>query len=94
MMSELSDAQILRAVAQNDYMIDSNYLPDGEELVRIAAVLDEAEMLIYSYEQRQEHLFVLHQTLGSIKNQTTCNWTRALAESVLEIYNGYDAEGG
>jgi len=41
----MNDAEFLRYLAQNDYMIDQYYLPDGERLLQIADNLDEAFLL-------------------------------------------------
>jgi hypothetical protein len=41
MNENLDDAEFLRYLAQNDYMIDSYYLPDGERLMKMADQLDE-----------------------------------------------------
>jgi hypothetical protein len=38
---ELSDAEFLRYVAQNDYMIDQHYLPTGERLMQMAEALEQ-----------------------------------------------------
>ena len=36
----INDATFLRSLAQNDYMIDQHYLPDGERLNRLADTLE------------------------------------------------------
>jgi hypothetical protein len=36
----MNDAEILRSIAQNDYMIDGHFLPAGEDLCRIADRLE------------------------------------------------------
>jgi hypothetical protein len=40
----LSDAEFLRYVAQNDYMIDQHYLPTGARLLAIAAEMELEEL--------------------------------------------------
>jgi hypothetical protein len=43
----MNDAEFLRYLAQNDYMIDQHYLPDGERLLEIADSIDD-DILIAS----------------------------------------------
>ncbi len=39
----MTDAEFLRQVAQNDYMIDNFMLPDGKRLIQIANKIEEAK---------------------------------------------------
>lgn len=36
----MNDAEFLRYLAQNDYMIDQHFLPDGKRLLEIADNID------------------------------------------------------
>lgn len=36
------NADFLRGLAQNDYMIDGSYLPDGQRLIELAEALETA----------------------------------------------------
>ena len=57
--NELTHPVFLRYVAQNDYMIDGNYLPEG---VRLNAAADELESLQIRYDE----LWKEHQRLAQV----------------------------
>ena len=45
--NELSDDAFLIYIAQNDYMIDGHFLPEGKRLMEIANKLNEKAMFIF-----------------------------------------------
>jgi len=49
--ADSTDAEFLIALAQNDYMIDVNMLPDGERLYKIADRIEALEAALAKYEQ-------------------------------------------
>ena len=36
----MNPVEFLRALAQNDYMIDGKFLPDGEILIKVSIILE------------------------------------------------------
>ena len=61
--SELDDASFLRYIAQNDYMIDGNFLPEGINLNNVADRIERTHKLLVEQTQKAiEAVFNLRQS--------------------------------
>jgi hypothetical protein len=69
-MEQLDVSEELIRIAQNDYMIDGNYLPDGEFLLSAADIIEFLEMEVT--ELRQE-LYDTREYAEDLESQIASN---------------------